>query len=302
MDRGVSSGDDESSLSAVPEEALAGGNASDFVLRVVDPAVFGGRPTVRKPWLAQSDLVARYCAHLSERGVDVPQTFGRDEQGRAVTEFVPGTLALDLVPRGLPPLDLAELRRVGALLRSIHDASPDADHPDFQGWPPMLLPPPTSLAGREPGLICHNDATPWNLLVDRERDRFVFIDFDGAGPSTRAWDLAYSAQAFADLGPRQPIDQGQRRLRAFVIEGWLGQPADSQSHDQADEALVRELPALLGQRAAAMHDLLERSHATGVQPWAAMFTDGHGDHWRGVRDHCLANVEAWRKALTLGVD
>lgn len=253
------------------EHELTGGNATAGVVRVDDPKLGS---TVRKPWLPHSALVQNWTEQLRTAGIDVPRSFGRDDQGRAVTEFVPGDLALDL-----PPLDLEELSRIGRLLRSIHDASEQAIGPErLDDWPTGLLPPP-----EPPTLICHNDATPWNLVVGP--DRWVFIDWDGAGPSTRAWDLAYSAQAFATLGPDQTPDEGASRLRA-IIDGY-----------GADAGLREELPALLATRARAMYDLLERSHRERLEPWASMFVQGHGDHWRGVADHCAAHEMMWRQAL-----
>ena len=146
-------------------------------------------------------------------------------------------------------------------------------------WPMGLLPPP-----EPPTLICHNDATPWNLVIGE--DRWVFIDWDGAGPSTRAWDLAYSAQAFAGLGPDQSPVEGAARLRAIVVDGY-----------RADARLRSQLPSLLATRARAMHNLLERSHRDGVEPWGSMFTQGHGDHWRDVASHCAVHETMWSQAL-----
>ena len=260
------------------EHELTGGNATAGVVRVNDPTL---GPTVRKPWLPHSALVQNWTEHLRSAGIDVPRSFGRDARGRAVTEFVPGDLALNL-----PPLSIEGLSRIGRLLRAIHDASEQAVGPDGLGeWPTGLLPPP-----EPPTLICHNDATPWNLVIQQNGviagDRWVFIDWDGAGPSTRAWDLAYSAQAFAGLGPDQSPDEGASRLRAIIIEGYA-----------ADARLREELPSLLATRARAMYDLLERSHREHIEPWGSMFVQGHGDHWRGVAEHCAAHEDLWRQWL-----
>ncbi|WP_205754704.1 hypothetical protein [Pseudarthrobacter sp. NamE5] len=95
-------------------------------------------------------------------------------------------------------------------------------------------------------------------------ERWVFIDWDAAGPSTRLWDLAYAAQSFGLLFDDEPVAEAALRLRA-VVDGY-----------GADTALRKALPEALIERTAAMHDLLETSHKTGFQPWADMYLNGHG--------------------------
>ncbi|WP_082622810.1 phosphotransferase [Terrabacter sp. Root85] len=74
--------------------------------------------------------------------------------------------------------------------------------------------PPCSFPTPEPDLLCHNDLTSWNLIIDE--DRLVFIDWDGAGPSTRGWDLAYAAISVGHLFPGSPVRDCAARLRAFL--------------------------------------------------------------------------------------
>ena len=244
------------------EEALSGGNSSAGVVRIGN--------TVRKPWSPTTDLTVGYMRALRGRGVDLPEPRGRDDAGRLVLEYVPGALAVDRQP-------LAEslLRRVGALVRTIHDASADLPVPD--DWP-VLLP------ADRPDLLCHNDLATWNLVVHRER--LVFIDWDGAGPSTRLWDLAYAAISFGGLFAGEDLDLARSRLSAF-IRGY-----------DADDRLRAALPAAMARRAHAMHDLLRRSHESSVEPWGSMYVEGHGAHWSAAASFIAEHERAWAQALT----
>ncbi len=148
----------------MPEEQLPGGNATDGVVRVGD--------TVRKPWNQSSPAVQQLLARLRANGIDVPKPLGRDEQGRQILEFVEGTPAIDL-----PVLSAGELRRVGAMVRSIHDVCAELGSEFAGAWKSAVRIP-----AEHPDLLCHNDLGSWNLITG---DRWVFIDWDAFGPSTR---------------------------------------------------------------------------------------------------------------------
>lgn len=244
------------------EQELTGGNASEIVVRIGN--------TVRKPWLENSAAVQSYLSALRSSGVDVPQPLGRDEHGRSTVEYLEGELAMDHLPLGRD-----DLLRVGRMIRQIHDASETVPMRNPGDWK-MLLP------AENPDLMCHNDLAPWNLIMG---DRWVFIDWDGAGPSTRLWDLAYAAQSFGLLFDGQPVNDAALRLRA-VVDGY-----------GADAALRKALPAAMAKRTAAMFDLLKSSHETGVQPWADMYVNGHGEHWRSAAHYVARNQATWEQAL-----
>lgn len=242
------------------EEPLAGGNASDEVVRVGN--------TVRKPWLASTPSVHRFMDYLLAHGVtDLPRPLSKDSLGRQVTEFVPGVLALDVLP-----LSLDVLRQLGRQIRQIHDVASNFEPTTSDSWT-ALIPAPEG----DKVLICHNDLAPWNLIMG---ERQVFIDWDGAGPSTRLWDLAYAAQSFAALVAGEDPEDAALRLRALVVEGYM-----------ADADLCSRLPKTMGDRTQAMYDLLHNAHRDSFQPWAEMFLSGHGQHWQDatkfVRKHQL---------------
>lgn len=248
----------------IDEEVLSGGNASGIVVRIGS--------TVRKPWTWATPSVLAFMTAVRAAGsVNVPSVLGQDAQGRQVTEFIPGRLAIDSAP-----LTHAELGRVGAMVRAIHDAS-ETFTPD----PDMLWSTPIPSPGGD--LICHNDLAPWNLILG---ERWTFIDWDGAAPSTRLWDLAYAAQAFTLSNTRQPPQEAAQNLAAFV-DGYA-----------ADAALRAALPAAMQRRAAAMYDLLKSSYKAGKEPWGTMYADGHGDHWRAATDYVAQHEGTWMENIS----
>ena len=119
------------------EEELTGGNVADRVVRIGE--------TVRKPALAHTAGVEAVLAHLEDKPF-APRTLGRDDRGRHVLEYIPGPLA-----DTLPPFSLDELRRIGRVIRELHDAMetfqppPDAAHRNSH---PRPDPQPQRLARR----------------------------------------------------------------------------------------------------------------------------------------------------------
>ncbi|WP_297551297.1 phosphotransferase [Amycolatopsis sp.] len=247
-----------------PEEVLTGGNVADSVVRVGS--------TVRKPGTPATPAVEALLEHLAEVGFPAaPRTLGRDELGRHVLEFVPGSLA-----DTLPPMTTSELRRLGRLIRDFHDAVEGFRPPADAQWD-VVIPPDRQ------DLVCHHDLAPWNLV--RDGDRWVFIDWDAAGPGSRLWDLGYAANGFLPLNPGSSPDVDGPRLRALA-DGY-----------DLDERQRQELPALIVAHTRGMYTLLHTSSLTGKQPWARLYAEGHGDHWRSSADYIDEHVEALKAAL-----
>jgi predicted O-methyltransferase YrrM len=248
------------------EQVLTGGNVADSVVRI--------GATVRKPVVESTPAVEALLRHLAEAGFDgAPRTMGRDADGRQILEYVPGEMA-----DAMPAMSVAELGRVGRLIRAYHDAVAGFEPPPEARWD-VVIPPD----GDE--VICHNDLAPWNLV--RDGDRWVFIDWDGAGPGSRLWDLAYAAHGFVPMHAGGDPSVDGPRLRALVDGYGL------------DDSQRRALPALIGAHARGMFELLRSSSLTGRQPWARLWAEGHGDHWGPAADYIDEHLDTWTAALAL---
>lgn len=246
------------------EVVLPGGNVAAAVVRV--------GATARKPGVAATPAVEALLDHLERAGFSgAPRSLGRDSQGRHVLEFVAGPLA-DTVA----PMTPAELGRLGTLIADLHDCLEDFRPPPDAQWN-VVIPPDRA------DLVCHHDLAPWNLV--RSGDRWVFIDWDGAGPGSRLWDLAYAAQSFLPLSAGGDAAVDGPRLRALVDGYGL------------DEHQRRALPALIGAHTRGMYDLLARASSTGEQPWARLWAAGHGEHWGPAADYVEAHHDDWIAAL-----
>ena len=233
------------------ENLLNGGNVAAFVVKIGD--------TVRKPATAATPAIEQLLLHLQAVGFSAaPRTFGCDEQGRHVLEYIPG------VPcRPGPPLSLTGLERVGTTIRNLHDAVSSFQPPASAAWN-VLMPPD----GNE--IICHNDLAPWNLVRDGER--WVFIDWDTAAPGTRLWDLAYAALTFPPIDPGCDLQEAATRVGA-ILNGY-----------GLERSRSFDLLQLMVKRARAMYELLAAGNATGQQPWARLYAEGHGKYWKNTAD------------------
>jgi len=238
------------------EEVLAGGNVAAAVVRVGD--------TVRKPVTNSTPAVEALLNHLHDFP-GAPRHLGRDDQNRQVLEYIPGTI------HDIPTTE--ELHRVGRLIRDLHDATADFTPPSEPAWDVVIRP------DRE-DLICHHDLAPWNLV--RAGDRWVFIDWDGAGPGSRLWDLAYAAHGFVPMGPNGDPEEDAPRLRALAD----GYGLDDRQRD--------ELPELIVAHTRGMYDLLRTSTK---EPWTRLYAEGHGDHWGPAADYIERHVDTWHHAL-----
>ncbi len=150
------------------EEPLNGGNTAESSFGSAQPCASLQRPS--------TSAVQVFVMHLRSAGFQAPEPLGVDNQGRQVWEYIPGSLWH--TSKSHTP---ADLRRVGALIRDLHEAAASFHAPEDARW--------NRRYGRdEHDLVCHNDLAPWNLVCGETR--WTFIDWDAAAPATRLWDLA----------------------------------------------------------------------------------------------------------------
>ncbi len=247
-----------------PEEVLAGGNVADQVVKI--------GATVRKPSTPATESVTSFLEYLNRAGFQsAPRPLGRDEKGRQILEYIPGTLCSTA-----PPMTRAELIRLGSLIRELHDLSSAFTPSPNARWDVVLTPDSEDL-------VCHNDLAPWNLI--RDKDRWVFIDWDGAGPGSRLWDLSYAAVGFVPFTPAGDIHREKLRLSALVAGYDL------------DRLARRQLPQTMARRARAMYQLLVDGAQTGRQPWARLHAEGHADYWGNTAGYIERHEDALAAVL-----
>jgi hypothetical protein len=232
------------------EQELVGGNVSIGVVRVGE--------TVRRPAGPWTPAVHALLLHLHEVGfAHSPRSFGLDDQGRHVLEYIPGEVAHPF--RAVGETRVAALYTIGSITRQLHDALEGFLPPADAHWHNPIPPDAADL-------LVHNDLAPWNLV--RTADRIVFIDWDGAAPGSRMWDLSYAAHGFVPLAAYSDVISAGIGLRAL---------ADGYGLDAAGR---HRLALLLARRTRSMYDLLADGHRTGQQPWSRIWDQGHGHTWR----------------------
>ena len=169
------------------EVPLVGGNISASV-RIGD--------TVHRRAGAWTPAIHTLLAHLQRVGFGAaPEPLGFDEQGRAVQSFLPGEVHPgwpDPQPQWMFE-DEATLIAAAKLLRRYHDSLDGFVPPADAHW--RFVPP------REHEVICHNDWSPSNALFNGHVP-IAMLDWDAAGPGSRAWDVALSAYYWVPLNPR----------------------------------------------------------------------------------------------------
>lgn len=213
--------------------------------------------------------------HLEEVGFrGAPRSFGWDDHGRHLVEFVPGARA----DHPKAPEQALDPQRIGRFMKDMHDALESFEPPDYALWFDGLPPPGGDL-------IVHHDIAPSNIVVKSDGS-LAAIDWDAAGPGTRLWDLAHAAHAFAPLyRVDTDIANSSRRLRGLV---------DGYGLDEADR---RQLVPLLAMRSERMYEYLDKMRATGRSPWTDLWERGIGTVWQADARWIRDQSDVWERAL-----
>jgi Ser/Thr protein kinase RdoA (MazF antagonist) len=255
------------------EQPLAGGNVSAGVVRVGD--------TVRRPAGPQTPAVHALLRYLHEVGFrGAPRPLGIDEEGREVLTFIPGAVPWPPHRCGLlePP---GRLARAARMVREFHDAVSGFVPPPGARWQVAIPAEGTC------DIIAHHDLAPWNLVIG---PTWSFIDWDGAGPGSRLWDVAYAVHGFVPMSANPAWQRRDAAVRLRVFADAYG----------LTEAQRLDLVPMLARRARAMHDFLARQAAAGMQPWLGLWRDGHGDAWRADAGYLARQEADWSAALLSG--
>jgi Phosphotransferase enzyme family len=268
--------------SAQPEghraDRLEGGNISGEIVRV--------GATVRRPTGPWTPSVHALLWHLEQGGfTGAPKVLGTDRVGREVVEYIPGEVPWPAAHRRLLG-SVDRVARMGALLRAFHDAVADFDPGENAIWQfPEMAADAAAHADERGLIICHNDPTAWNLVINDER--WAFIDWDAAGPRPAIWDVAYCALGVIPISPDTvklgwpgpvPMDE---RLSALAA-GYLLESRDR-----------KRLPQVIVARIRSSYEHLRRRAAAGMAPWDTLWRSGHGESWARMLDFAETYAPSW---------
>lgn len=236
------------------EEVLTGGlSHAGLVVRVGD--------TVRRPAVVSTPAVQRLLAHLRAEGVpEAPEPLGLDDRGREVLSYVPGRAA------GTDPADASDDLLAGLLDVQVrlHRAAAAFRPEPGDVWASGGYFPD----GVDGPLVCHDDLTPANVIVDDGRVAGV-VDWELARPVDRGFDIAVLARHWAPLRAPETRPAGWDPVDPVAR---FGAVCDGHRLAATDRAAVLDLAARFLD--AALAEILRRA-ADGRPGYVAIVAAGY---------------------------
>jgi len=238
--------------------------------------------TVRRPARQWSPAVRALVATLRAAGVQgIPAWHGVDGQGRDIFDYLPGEVGN--YPLSEQVRSVSALTTAATLLRAMHDASMPLTSGDTLLW---QLPPIQPVE-----VVCHGDFAPYNCVF-AAGEAVGVIDFDGARPGPRRWDLAYALYRFAPLtnpangdGFGEPMEQA-RRARIFL-----------DAYGCAPEQRMDTLAAV-GPRLMQLVTFMQEAAAGGDPSFARHIEEGHADLYLRDIEYVQAQDKQWSAVIT----
>ena len=224
------------------EVPLSGGNTTGAVL--IDGVIHKRA----SPWTPTVHALLRYLEEAGFPGA--PRALGFDSSGREMLSYLPGETIGNRTPWPAWASADSMLVQVGQWLRRLHDLTATFHPPADERW---------FIGGvMRPGLIVgHQDAAPYNAVVDGER-LVGFYDWDIAGPSSREWDLAFSMLPWIPLASDAPgppdvggPDAGERSRRFRLLLDAYGFEGDREVFGSVVPRRARRQAGVIRQGAAA---------------------------------------------------
>ncbi|MEV6491237.1 phosphotransferase [Actinoplanes sp. NPDC051633] len=226
--------------------------------------------------------------HLEEKQFSLsPRLLGITPDGeREVLSFIEGDT-------GYPPIsdeirtDEA-LHNVGQAIRCLHDATADlARLPSLSAsaFSPLDISVPVEI-----DCIGHGDLAPWNIVF-AGTSVAGFIDWDAAGPSSRAWDLAYAAFQFVPMHRPHPV-------RGLEDWGWPNVPDRRRRlrllcEAYGDGVSPGKLVDLAIVRLVSMAAHMESQISAGNADFDVHRAEGHPSGYRAAATYVIEQHESW---------
>jgi hypothetical protein len=203
--------------------------------RFASPRRTGNEIVRRAP--VNANVTHRYLRHLRANTFDLaPQPLELLADGTERLSFLEGAAAVP--PYSLEQVSEDALVSVARAARRLHDAGEGFTWPEHTEPRTHLLAAPVQI-----DCIGHGDLSPWNIVFDGSTVAGI-IDWDMCGPSSRAWDFAYTAHHFVPFHPPHHLEPWgwrsvpDRRTRLNTMVDAYGADKIS-AEDVLDNAVVR---------------------------------------------------------------